>query len=536
MIEFMDRLIQAGSDTLYELYSGGYVPPTQRIKPLRIKPKPKIISKNVVYKPKRSVTEAKEVQREIVKQSKIPEEPFIEPKDEGTWNTILDPEPSKLAEERIKIPKSSHKTTHSDVSPARKQFLFLNLSDNAILRYIMGESPPWSRLFPTQLKLKGKKAYFNDLEILLKDKRRNVIKECYFNPAKPTSQYQIHAYLHTRYANITRKQVARTLHSLETYQRLRTRKLPKNVTGRIEVFSPGTLSCDTFYPSTKHGWPSGTIILSCTDMWSRFVGCYVLGDKEAETAANGFEHFIHEFMKHSRSPPKKLLLDKGTELRGLDKVMEKFTKERPCVWRSLTGQPCNMIENVNANVQRKMQIYQEAGVVSSFEDCLWLVCNSINNEKRKDRLGYTPIELLGLNKSMRFHVNSNYRFRTNFSAEQDPLEVGEYVRVLQLNRKEQVSEKTKGFPAHWSRTVYIIVKRVAVIQNKGRYKYFLEDVEENTRLEGSRFRHEILKLKINSLDDIDRTVPNIDVTPIAREKYYMNATGDKGDYDPLDDM
>ena len=548
VFDFMDNLIYSASDTVYELFSGKAFKgnnksnalkskqQTQQVQAKRIAlPQPNKIEQQITV-PKRLKKQNIASKTEFKQQSAISKDPFIEKQDEGTWNTVLDPTPPDIAAERIKLPKSDHKVTHETISSARKRFLFLNISDQSILKYVTGQDAPWTRLFTNELSLKNQTAFFEGLPIVLKAKRKQLIKECYFNPAKPTSQYQIHAYLQKRYANITRKQVTRTLHTLETYQRLRTRQLPNKVTGRIEVYSPGTLSCDTFYPTQKYGWPKGTVILSCMDMWSRFVGCFILGDKEKLTVQRGFESFIHDYMKFARSPPRKLIMDKGSELLGLDVIMEKFSKERPCVFRSLTGQPCNMIENVNANVQRKMQIYLEANVISSYEDCLWLVCNSLNNEKRKDRMGYTPIELLGLNKTMRSEVNSNYRFRTTFGAEKQPLEIGEYVRVLQLNRKEQISEKTKGFPAHWSRAIYQIIKRVAVIQNPGRYKYFLINLENGERLGGSRFRHEILQLKVKSLDEIDYDVPKIKVQKVPQSKYVIQATGPKGDYDPSQDM
>ena len=499
------------------------------------KVKAPMLKKTAHYNPKRPKKENIQIKKESKLQLQK-QEPFIAPDKLGTWNTILDKTPSDIASKRIKLPERQHKVTHETITPSRRQFLFLNLSDDALLKYFSGQNPPWTRLFQSELSLKNGKGYFENLPIVLKQKRKQIIKECYFNPGKPTSQYQIHGYLQKRFANITRKQVASTLHTLETYQRLRTRRLPKKVTGRIETFTPGFLSCDTFYPSQKYGWPKGTIVLSCMDMWSRFVGCYILGDKESATAAIGFEHFIQQFMKHSSTRPRKLLLDRGTELFALDAVMKKYSNEKQPVWRSLTGQPCNQIENVNGNVQRKAQIYLEAGVISDYSDCLWLICNSLNNEKRKDRMGYTPIELLSMNKTMRAQVNANYKFRTTFGADDDIVEIGEYVRVLQLNRKEQISEKTKGFPAHWSRAVHQVTKRISIIQNKGRHKYFLKNLETKQQLTGSRFRHEILRLKIKNLDEIDRSVPHIRIDKVPRKKYYVPATGSDGDYNPEDDM
>ena len=72
----------------------------------------------------------------------------------------------------------------------------------------------------------------------------------------------------------------------------------------------------------------------------------------------------------------------------------------------------------------------------------YLVVNAINNQARKDRMGFTPVELLQMNQPMRQQVNENYKFRNQMPAERGPLEVGQYVRVIMLNRKEQVDTKT----------------------------------------------------------------------------------------------
>ena len=540
----MEDLLKASSDTFYELMTGpfqkskpnavemvkkrNYVPgKTATVDLLQKKqPKPTPVRYNPTYSKKTNIKLKHE--EKIIKD--IPSDPFIRPDKEGTWNTVLDPIPPEIKRDRLQ--RTTHKVTHESLTPARKRFLFLNIGDNAILRYKTGQNPPWTRLFKDSLSLKGRDAFFEGLPILLKTRRHELIKETYFHPGRPTSQYQIHSWLQKRYANIKRKEVVRVLHSLETYQRLRSRRLPKDVTGRIEVFSPGTLTCDTFYPSYKHGWRKGTIVLCCADMYSRYVGCYILEDKQGPTVARAFTKFVHSFMKFSKSPPRKLLMDKGSELHSLEAVMKTFSKDRPCVWRSLTGQPCNVIENVNANVQRKMQIYREANIISDFSDCLWLVVNSLNNEKRKDRMGFTPIELLGLNQTMRNEVNKNYKFRTTHSAEDNPLEIGNYVRTILLNRKEQVSDKTKGFPAHWSTEIYQITRRVAVKQNPGVYKYSLKNIDTTVMLPGTRFRHEILLIKVH-IDEIDRTVPKI---KFKNKNLVVRGTGDSSAYDPNDDL
>ena len=125
--------------------------------------------------------------------------------------------------------------------------------------------------------------------------------------------------------------------------------------------------------------------------WSRYCGAYVVSEKKKGTIAKAFKTYLDSYNTFASAPPKKLMIDRGSELKELDSVMEQYSQKRPCVFRSLTGQPVNLIEGFNAQLQRMCQVYKEAGIVSDFEDILYLVVNAINNQARKDRMGFTPI-------------------------------------------------------------------------------------------------------------------------------------------------
>ena len=470
--------------------------------------------------------------KEARKLKSAAKEPFIE--DPSTWNEII-PRENTAAADRLHDPqKQTRKTTHDTLSAARRRFLFLNLGDEAILKYTSGGTPPWTNLYPNELSRKGNKAFFEDLPILLREEKVTLIKKTYFDPAAPTSIYNIHDHLQKKVANITRREVTSALHKLEVYQRMRSRKLPNKITGRTEYFAPGYLAADTIFPGEKYGWPK-TVIFTVIDAWSRFCGAYIVSDKRKGTIAKAFQQFLDDFNLYSTMPPSKLMIDKGSELMGLDAVMETYSAKRPCVFRSLTAQPVNLIEGFNAQLQRMCQVYREAKIVSRFDDVLYLVTNAINNQARKDRMGYTPIELLQMNKPMREEVNANYKFRTVMPAEKSPLEVGQYVRVLMLNRKAQVDTKTKGFPAHWSKDVFQIVRRTAVIKNPGVFKYFVDSTTTGARVEGSRFRHELLRLKIESLEDIDKRVPKVPLQKAPKKAARVEGTGEDALYDPSED-
>lgn len=440
---------------------------------------------------------------------------------------VLPQIPDELLKKRE---KTTHRTKHTYLSGKRKQFLFLKISDTKILEYITGGTSKWTNLFKDNLTIKNSRAYFDGLPILYKSERKKKIKTTYFDPSKPTSQFAIYQYLLENYANITRKEVVRTLHSLELYQRMQTRSHPKKITGRIDVTAPGFLCADTIYPSKKNGF-NKTVVFTVMDMWSRYGAAYIVTDKRASTIKKAFELFVDTFIQISGVMPKKLFIDQGSELMMLDSTLEKYCKKSPCVFRSLTAMPVHAIEGYNAILQRKIQIYKEANIISQFKDCLWLVTNSMNNEPVKDKMGYTPIQLLNLPPSMRAEVNNNYKYRNIMPAEKNPLQIGDYCRVLLLDRKAQLDSKTKGFPMHWSKNIYIVVRTVHVIKNPGVNKYHLEDILTKERLQGGRFRHEILKIKA-PIEELDKRIPNINVKPVDKKLYMVEGTGDDSLYNP----
>ena len=449
--------------------------------------------------------------------------------DTRSWNEALEKPPE--------IPKPPTRRTTNDtiqLTPERRRFLFMHLSDSSIMAAAAGEAPPWTTLFPDALTVRANRVYFEGLPVLLKEERKDVIKAAYFDPKQPVSVFGIHGTLQTEYANITRRNVTGILRSLEVYQRLMPRKLPNKVTGRIEIYSPGYLAADTIYPSPKNGWPKGTAILCVIDCWSRYCGAYLLGDKRADTVSRAFSLFVESYRSHCNVPPRSLMIDKGSELRGLDKVMEKHCTKRPCVFRSLTGTPVNLIENFNAQFQRMCQVYREAQLVSDFDDVIWLVCNAINHQRRKDRMSYTPLELLQMNKPMRTEVNANYKFRAVMGAEKDPVDIGTNVRLLMLNRKEQVSDKTKGFPAHWSKETYQVYDRKKIARNRGRFKYLLKSNSTKERLGGGRFRHELLRIQVK-LNEIDSEIPSVEIEKVPENRYWVEGSGDDALYDPAND-
>ena len=97
-----------------------------------------------------------------------------------------------------------------------------------------------------------------------------------------------------------------------------------------------------------------------------------------------------------------------------------------------------------------------------------------------------------------------------------------------------MSDKTKGFPAHWSKETYKVVDRKKIARNRGRFKYLLQSNSTKERLDGGRFRHELLRIHVK-LKEIDREVPDVPIEKVPEDRYWVEGSGDDALYDPAAD-
>jgi len=124
----------------------------------------------------------------------------------------------------------------------------------------------------------------------------------------------------------------------------------------------------------------------------------------------------------------------------------------------------------------------------------------INNKPRAAKGGLTPVQLLQLNNKQVKQVNGKYKFRNPLAMDNQPdLRVGDRVRVLLIDRKDQQGEKVKGFSEKWSKEIYTVLRKTSVRRNHNFKKYHLSDGAH------SRFRHELLKIP----DKLDTVVPKL---------------------------
>ena len=415
-------------------------------------------------------------------------------------------------------------------SSAIKEIRFLNPGNEKIYEAIVAIKqgsalPSWAIHFKDQLTVQGGKLYLQNRLILLKEQKHNLVKKSFFNPKLPSTPRDIYEKYENQYANLTRKDCINALKTIETYQLLFRRRRPPNITGRMRVNRPGVLAVDCFFPTELHGWKGKRCILACTDVWSRFVGAYVCRDKEKETVGLAFEQFLKDFVKASGVLPRRVLADKGSELKEIPRIMERFRRpadgNKPLVLNSLTGTPINFVEHVNAHFQRYAQIHQHQ-VDGNFDVLVKAISYQINNKPRKDKGNLSPLQLLQLGRNQRQTVNRNYIDRVPLGRDNmTPINPGDRVRLLTLTRKEQVDPKKKGFAEKWSREIYTVLKKNKIRKNAGFHNYYL------TGLPKPRYRHELLKIP----RELDSVVPQI-TNKLGRPRIYESSTRGSSEYRP----
>jgi hypothetical protein len=329
------------------------------------------------------------------------------------------------------------------------------------------------------------------------------VKRLYFDPKGATGIQPICDDLRIKYPNVSRGDVTRILKSVETYQLNFGRRLPPKVLGRMSLNQPGIIAMDMFFPSVNLGWMKTGGCLAMMDCWSRFMHVYVLDSKKFDVVLKAMEMFLSDFASYGFTP-RRILSDKGSDMQPARKAIEKYRKARdgaqPMVLKSVTGGPVNIVESLNAQIQRKMQVFRTSGLTDDPSVICDDISHQINHQKRPDRGNLTPIQLLGLNKEERNRVNELHQDRTvSYPSGLKPIKVGATVRVLMMTRKQQkggMGAKFKGFAPKWSKDTFTVLKRTHLRKNKDAFRYFVGAHQ-------SYFRHELMVVPRKT----DRDVP-----------------------------
>ena len=472
--------------------------------------------------PKITRAAAKKQKREL-RIIDVPQEPaeFEKGKTDKDWNETL-PETADdrvekiLSDEKPPAKKREHLFPRDEMPKKRRHLLFQNVGTDKILQCAFALTtgdplPIWAEPFRANLRVRKNRLYFDGLPMAYKEEKRAAVKKLYFDPKMPSTINPICDSLRTKWANISRSNVQHILRSLETYQINFGRRMPPKVLGRMIIKKPGTIACDAYFPSRKFGWSRETgMCLTMMDVFSRFCWFYALEDKKKATVKIAMEDFMRKFAARGWLP-KQGISDRGTDLSPFGEVFETYRGNRvgPLVFKSVTGAPVLVVEALNAQVQRRMEIFRTAGITDNPSKLLDDISYQINNQKRPDKQNLTPVQILNLTEGQIKTLYENSLDRTELA---EPvkglraLRVGSMVRVLLMDRKQQVKGLLKGFQPKWSRTVHYVLKITKLRKNPNVHRYFIG-------LSQSYFRHELLWIPPR----VDRSVPYA-ATKAVRDK------------------
>ena len=404
-------------------------------------------------------------------------------------------EREETALEKKKVPA---RFAQPHMSKWRRHLLYLNPGTQKLLEahqaFVKGSDlPNWTRYLVGHgalgLTYDKQNLYFETLPLATDEVKRKRVKDLYFNPAEPSTIQPITDLLYKKFANISKINVRRILRSLETYQINFGRRWPPKVLSRMSMKSPGIILTDMFFPSRKHGWRKFGGCVTMMDAWSRYVGCYAVERKTKALVKQAMTRFMKDFASLGHLP-KMVLMDQGSDLVAAKEVIETYRRKPgvEMVFYSKVGKPVQLVEQTQAQIQRRMAVFRTSGLTDDASSILEDISTSINNQKRPDRGNLTPLQLLKLNKEERDQINAMYRDKNDVPEIKGlrPLFKGSKVRVLLMTFKEQVQNKIKGFAPKWSRDIYTVVRKVALQGNPNNFRYFLYQEQQ------SYYRHELL--------------------------------------------
>jgi len=432
------------------------------------------------------------------------------PPEHGAWNETLRESATERTERVIQAEPPKKKAIkrlfpRKVMGGMRRHLLFMNPGTTKILgatyAIAAGDTMPvWATPFARHLTVRNGRLYFQGLPMATTEEKREAVKKLYFDPRQPSTINPITDVLRDKWANISRKNASSVLRSLETYQINFPRRLPPKVLGRMVIKRPGTIACDAFFPSRKFGWAKVGMCLTMMDVFSRFCHIYTLDNKKKETVRIAMLDFMQRFASRGWRPLQGLS-DKGTDLSPFGEVFEAYRGNRsgPLVFKSVTGAPVLVVENLNAQVQRRMEVFRTADITDDPAQVLDDISWQINHQPRPDKQGLTPVQILDLTEAQ---VKTLYENSTERTALAEPLKnlrklaVGDSVRILLMDRKSQVKGTLKGFQPKWSTEISTVLRIVALRKNPSVHRF-------HVGLHQSYFRHELLWVP----RDVDRSVP-----------------------------
>ena len=219
---------------------------------------------------------------------------------------------------------------------------------------------------------------------------------------------------------------------------------------------------------------------------------YAIDTKRKADVLKAMTDFLTDFASMGHVP-RRILSDKGSDMKAAYTVIERYRQaqdgDKPMVLHTATGTPVLLVEALNAQVQRRMQVFRTSGLVDEASQIVHEIAYQINRQPRPDRGNLTPIQLLSLDRAGRAQINKMYRERTVDKVELPglpDLNVNDTVRLLMMTRKEQEENKVKGFAPKWSEELYTVLRKTALRKNEFNFRY-------DVGLPDTFYRHELLK-------------------------------------------
>ena len=413
------------------------------------------------------------------------------------------------------------------LGPATRHILFMNVGDDRIFEAVQwlssgGPKPAWTNNVSGLEAREGKLMLSENgraLPFALKEDKRRAVKTQYFDPKKPSTIQPITDAIRHQYCNVSKKNVRNILRSLETYQLMYPRRQHPKIEHHTLYTKPGMVAMDSFFPSPNSGWVKRNVLV-CMDIWSRFSRAYAIEKREQAFYKPAMESFFKELMSLGILP-RRLLTDKGSELTIGTKLMEKFRLKRdgdkPMHLKSFTGTPVMVVENLNAQYQRRLEVFRVSNLQDDAADLLWDISEQLNNQRRPRRGNHTPYEMLAMKDHQRKDLNNQYDdsyFGVGVEAQKKlpVLRAGDHVRKLMMTYKDQITNKKKGFQEKWSRDVYQVLRFTRLRRNKHVLRYEIGDPIRKY------LRHELLLIP----KDTDQKVLRFSTSgPVLVEDLYI---------------
>jgi hypothetical protein len=288
----------------------------------------------------------------------------------------------------------------------------------------------------------------------------------------------------SRYLGISRTNVIQFLRTQKWYNITRGKKRNKRYSLPVYQYPRQAYALDLIdmtYFNNPYGYK---YIITCVDLFSKYVILGRLTNKEAGTITNWFrENIINAGLR-----PEKLFSDNGSELRN-----------RPfnqlCVQNNIQRvfqpphHPQKNVEAMNYNIRRLLKHLFTKNGDTHWYDQLDVIQNSLNNYRSKRNGSFTPAQIFNandpnINLEILERTKESKRNKGDMPEPQYALNQRVHVSLIALNNaiaKKNKDGELKNVAIIWSPEVFRVNRIIPASEdNRGHYRY------EITNLAGQR--------------------------------------------------